>query len=78
MSLREGIREAINKASAEKGSDTPDFILAKYLTECLAAFDRASVSRDKWYEEKAKFSSGECGNCGALLFDENTTDCYCT
>ncbi len=47
--LRKDIEHAINCNSAENGSDTPDFILAEYLTDCLAAYDRALVAREKWY-----------------------------
>ena len=47
--LRDRITTAINSASAENGSNTPDFILAEYLTDCLAAFDKASRAREKWY-----------------------------
>jgi len=47
--LRKNIESAINSASAENGSDTPDFILAEYLTDCLAAYDKAVVAREKWY-----------------------------
>lgn len=39
----------INRCSAENGSNTPDFILAEYLTNCLAAFDAATARREKWY-----------------------------
>ncbi|HEY0149891.1 MAG TPA: hypothetical protein VGB70_12920 [Allosphingosinicella sp.] len=31
----------INKHSMENGSNTPDFMLAAFLTQCLAAFDQA-------------------------------------
>jgi hypothetical protein len=47
--LRKNIEIAINSASAENGSDTPDFILAEYLTDCLAAYDKAVVARGKWH-----------------------------
>jgi hypothetical protein len=47
--LQTAIQHAINCASAENGSDTPDFILAEYLIDCLAAYDRALVAREKWY-----------------------------
>ena len=47
--LRKNIESAINAASAENGSDTPDFILAEYLTDCLTAYDKAVVAREKWY-----------------------------
>ena len=47
--LRDEIETAINRNSAENGSNTPDFILAEYLTDCLAAFDKASRAREKWF-----------------------------
>lgn len=47
--LRAEIATAINRCSAENGSNTPDFILAEYLTNCLAAFDAAIARREKWY-----------------------------
>jgi hypothetical protein len=49
MSLRDDIGNAINASSAENGSNTPDFVLAEYLTDCLAAFDKASRERERWY-----------------------------
>lgn len=47
--LRAEIAAAINRCSAENGSDTPDFILANFLTSCLEAFDAATVVRQNWY-----------------------------
>ena len=49
MELRKQIEQAINSTSSENGSDTPDFILAEYLTDCLTAFDKATIAREKWY-----------------------------
>lgn len=49
MSLRYEIERAINGVSAENGSNTPDFILAEFLTSTLAAFDEAVRARDEWY-----------------------------
>ena len=49
MDLRKEIEAAINRNSAENGSDTPDFILAEYLTDCLEAFDKAVTRRKQWY-----------------------------
>lgn len=43
------LKDLINKHGMEIGSHTPDFILATYLTNCLAAFDIALESRRKWY-----------------------------
>ena len=47
--FRQEIETAINRHSLENGSDTPDFVLAEYLIDCLAAFDRATVARERWY-----------------------------
>lgn len=49
ITLRDEIETAINRNSAENGSNTPDFILAEYLTDCLSAFDKASTARERWY-----------------------------
>lgn len=45
------LEHLINKNSMEANSDTPDFILAEYLTNCLIAFDHATSRRDRWYRE---------------------------
>lgn len=47
--LKKEIEGVLNKHSAESGSDTPDFILAQYLMNCLEAFDKAVIHRDQWY-----------------------------
>lgn len=47
--LRQEIEAAVNRASAENYSNTPDFILAEYLIDCLKAFDNAVIRRAKWY-----------------------------
>ncbi|WP_037141727.1 hypothetical protein [Rhodococcoides fascians] len=43
--FRRELAEVINRHSAEAGSNTPDFILANYLTACLDAFDVAVEAR---------------------------------
>lgn len=43
------LKELINFYSKENESDTPDFILASFLTGCLDAFSRTTRDRDKWY-----------------------------
>lgn len=47
--LRGTMESILNIASAENGSNTPDFILAQYLLRCLEAFDEAVNAREKWY-----------------------------
>ena len=49
LAIIKGFAETINRNSAENGSNTPDFILAEYLTDCLTAFDRAVTLRCRWY-----------------------------
>lgn len=53
-SFRVEIEKLINRESVENGSDTPDFILAEYLCDCLEAFDRAVTAREKWYGREPK------------------------
>lgn len=47
--FRAEVERLINRLSLEGGSDTPDFILAQYLADCLAAYDRAVCRREAWY-----------------------------
>jgi len=42
------LRDLINAHSIEGGSNTPDFILAEYLRQCLDAFDMCVRRRDEW------------------------------
>lgn len=52
--LQSAIAEALNRFSAENGSNTPDFILAQYLLACLAAFNEASRAREAWYGKELR------------------------
>ena len=47
--FRRELERVINCHSKENGCNTPDFILAEFLTGCLAAFDAAVNRREKWY-----------------------------
>jgi hypothetical protein len=49
LTLRKEIETAINRHSAENGSNTPDYILAQYLITCLTAYDHAVNERDRWH-----------------------------
>lgn len=44
------LESLLNAESMENGSNTPDFMLAKYLMRCLEAFDEAVRTRDDWYD----------------------------
>jgi hypothetical protein len=47
--LRQELAAVLNRHSVENASGTPDFVLAGYLLDCLAAWDTAVGRRDKWY-----------------------------
>lgn len=47
--FEDDIRHAINCHSKENGSNTPDWMLAAYLADCLTAWDKAVTAREKWY-----------------------------
>ena len=40
-SFRAEVEQLVNRLSLEKYSDTPDFVIAQYLTECFIAYNRA-------------------------------------
>lgn len=48
-SFRQELEALLNHHCKENGSDTPDFILAEYLNDCLSAFDKAVARRTEWY-----------------------------
>lgn len=52
--LRREIEQALNRECAENRSNTPDFILAEYLIDCLNAFDKSVNAREAWYGRGAK------------------------
>lgn len=43
------LEQLLNQWSKENESNTPDFVLANYLINCLAAFDSAVREREIWY-----------------------------
>lgn len=49
LAFREDIQRVINKHSKENESNTPDFILANYVQDCLYCYETAIIARDKWF-----------------------------
>ena len=49
MEFKAELEALLNRCSQENGSDTPDFILAEYLVDCLATFNRATLARTEWH-----------------------------
>lgn len=52
--LEKKLSDLINHESREQDSNTPDFILAKFMVDCLDAFELASNSREVWYKAELK------------------------
>ena len=46
------LRDLINKYSLENDSETPDFILARYLVSCLGNFNNAIYTREAFTDDK--------------------------
>jgi len=42
------LSDLINEYSLEGGSDTPDFILAGYMNDCLQAYNNAAKRKANW------------------------------
>ena len=55
-SLQTEISAALNRASAENASGTPDYILARFLMASLAAFEVATRDRAEWRGEQVEFA----------------------
>ncbi len=49
MEFEKELESLINRFSKENESNTPDFILAQYLSGCLATFNVAVQQRETWY-----------------------------
>ncbi len=47
--FKKELEELINKHSKENESNTPDFILAKYLRSCLIHANYLIKERDEWW-----------------------------
>ncbi len=43
------LESLLNRFSQENDSNTPDFILARYLVNCLFAWKEGITQREKWY-----------------------------
>lgn len=47
--FRKEVRGLVNRLSIDSETNTPDFILADYLVNCLQNFDEITKLRDKWH-----------------------------
>lgn len=54
--FRQELTALINACSLENLSNTPDYMLANYLIDCLHAYNAAVRNRDHWYG----YTTGTC------------------
>ena len=47
--FRGQISGLVNSFLREHISNTPDYILANYMADCLQSFEKATNARDKWF-----------------------------
>jgi hypothetical protein len=47
--FRDELQGLLNRYSRENTSNTPDYVLADYLIDCLKALDVAIHKREQWY-----------------------------
>lgn len=45
--FRKELKKLINKHSKENDSNTPDFVLAEYINDCLKSYDKGVTKRDE-------------------------------
>lgn len=73
--LRQDLENLLNRHSAENESDTPDHVLAEFLTDTLEAFDNAVGLRERWYGRPVgggqavlgeRTLQGACDTCGEV------------
>jgi hypothetical protein len=58
-SFRKELEALLNSHSQENGCNTPDFVLADYLCNCLRAFDTAVNARERWYSRPEGWRKSE-------------------
>jgi hypothetical protein len=47
--FRDELRALINRHGIENHSDTPDYIIAQFLVDCLLGYTRTVRGRDAWF-----------------------------
>jgi len=68
--FKKELEQLINCHSLENESDTPDFILAEFMVDCMLSVNKMVKRRDEWYGDKrwsgigiiGKPKEGEVGN----------------
>ena len=61
-SLANELETLLNRHSRENASNTPDFILARFMRECLLSFEAAVRRRDEWMGLNSSASEADNDN----------------
>jgi len=48
--FKRDLRALINRHSVDNELQTPDFLLAEYVADCLIAYQKATLNRDKFLQ----------------------------
>lgn len=67
LSFVNRLQGLINEYSMENNSDTPDFVLAGYLRDCLTAFNLATHRREQFYGR-------QCGSLKGVVSEHDCPD----
>ena len=59
MLFQRQLTDLLNRYSKENVSDTPDWILAQYLLDCLTAFNTAVQQREQFYGRGTRSPKGD-------------------
>jgi len=76
-SIKRDLAHVINCHSLENGSNTPDFILAEYLYDCLMAFNQTSRKREKWYGRGLSIGLNDTNILETALIDCSIDEGHC-
>lgn len=47
--IQRDLAAVLNRHSLDSACSTPDFILARYLLDCLEGWQMATIARDQWW-----------------------------
>ena len=71
LGFRSELEQVINRHSMEeRGGNTPDFILAEYLNNCLKIFDETTRARDRWYGNASLHGPGRIEVADSYFADD--------
>jgi uncharacterized protein YlzI (FlbEa/FlbD family) len=62
ITLAKEIEHLLNAYSIENMSDTPDFVLAGYLMDCLESWNKSVKARELWYGREIKIRNEKQGD----------------